>query len=557
MSSDPSFTFGQTYKSVLFWEALPHLYFLGLKYFMLVFGYSTLNARIFSAIIGLFGVYAMYLLGKAIYNRRSGLIAAAITCVSVFHITYSQEARPYGMLFLFTVLSYYRLILFVRNPTMRTALIYGVFSGLIINSHFFGILTIGAQALLLLLILFKQDASDRMKFLRLCFASAGVILILALPNIEALLHVAQIKSFWILQPGPEAFTNMFKEFFGNAELLMFVINVLIIYYLFSVFRQKLVPGIKNFNGNRLILSFFVLCSWLVVSLVISMLKSYLDVSMILSRYFINILPVFIIATAIGAARIRNAMVRNTIVGCLVVFSLIDLVVVRDYYNRPSKCQMREMTTALKAANTNNAKIVTFYSWIYPFWFKDQPETKFESKSFDDYVTAMRANEIGHEPFWYSNINPYALSEVNEKYLKEHFIRTKKLEYFDCWAYYYKPKKNSTQDGEGEISLKIFKTAKFSDKGITFNQSGSYISPPLDFKNGQYEMILSGSSAEKTHFKIKANGNEIADFFWEGENQQQKITFDNLKQNKVRFQIIFDNGATQRTAVISDMKLNMK
>src|SRR5688572_29130012 len=62
--TSPEMSFKQFYESVLLWEAFPHLYFLLLKWFMLLFGYSTMQARIFSAIIGVFGVYAIYLLGK-------------------------------------------------------------------------------------------------------------------------------------------------------------------------------------------------------------------------------------------------------------------------------------------------------------------------------------------------------------------------------------------------------------------------------------------------------------------------------------------------------------
>ncbi len=82
----------------------PPLYFL-VTHFFLKFGSSETYLRAPALLFGVLGVPAMYFLGRELWDKRSGLIAACLLTVSVFHIHYSQEARQYSLFFLLTVLS--------------------------------------------------------------------------------------------------------------------------------------------------------------------------------------------------------------------------------------------------------------------------------------------------------------------------------------------------------------------------------------------------------------------------------------------------------------------
>ena len=139
-NSNPTLSMKQFYEGIMFWEFIPHMYFLILRFVFDIFGYTTSVARIFSAIIGVFGVYSIYLFGKELINKRTGLLASALVCINFFHISYSQEIRPYGMLFLFTVLSFYRLVIFIKKPTISNGILFGLFTGLYLNCHFFGLI---------------------------------------------------------------------------------------------------------------------------------------------------------------------------------------------------------------------------------------------------------------------------------------------------------------------------------------------------------------------------------------------------------------------------------
>src|SRR5690606_31425283 len=251
---------------------------------------------------------------KELFSRRAGLFAAAITCVNIFHISYSQEIRPYILFFLFTVLAFYRLSILIKAPTFRNAVYFGIFSGLMIHAHFFGFITLFSQAVILLFFLLNSPSAARMHFFKCCALGGLVAILVVIPTYESFFQVASIEAFWIPAPGPDVFTVIFRDFFNKSELQLFIVNIVMIFYFLQVFKQKLAANSNSaVLGNKLVFGFIILITWPFTSLVIPILKSYLDVPMIILRYFINILPAIFLAIAIGIDLIRNKIVKYAVI----------------------------------------------------------------------------------------------------------------------------------------------------------------------------------------------------------------------------------------------------
>ncbi|HEY0092367.1 MAG TPA: glycosyltransferase family 39 protein, partial [Flavobacterium sp.] len=495
---NPKNTFRQFYESVLFWEAFPHLYFLLLKYWVYCFGFTSMAARVLSAVIGVAGVYSMYLLGKELYNKRCGLIVAALTAINIYHIYYSQEVRPYGLLFFFSVLSFYRMAILIRNPNYKNAIIYGVFTGLMVNAHFFGLLTIFAQSMILLFFLFNTNPDEQKRFFLFLLAAAVVTIILILPTYQALLQISQIKTIWINKPAPDSFTLMFKEFFGNSELLLFIFNVLLMYYFIILFKTRLANRSNEaILGNKMIFTFIIFVSWIFISLLVPIIKSYLDVSMILTRYFINILPALLLVVVIGIELIRSQIVRNSVIAIIVIFSLVELFVIKDYYNTPTKSEYKELTAGIKQRNKENVKIVTFWSWIFPYYFQDNPSQKFEhAENLEEYVGKMITRSVPIKSFWYADSNgrPIVLSENAQKFMDENFFLKHKLERMDAWANYYVSRRPEEVVINEPIDLSLFKNATFDGTGnLIFIMNSTAIAPAISLEPGNYELAIKGNS----------------------------------------------------------------
>lgn len=73
----------------------PPLYHLILRLWYYLFPSSELFSRLPSLILGVGTVYLIYLIGRKLYDEKTGLIAALLLATAPLHIYYSQEARMY------------------------------------------------------------------------------------------------------------------------------------------------------------------------------------------------------------------------------------------------------------------------------------------------------------------------------------------------------------------------------------------------------------------------------------------------------------------------------
>ena len=84
----------------------PPLFFF-LLHFWSYLGESEWILRILPAIFGIFSIPLVYLLGKILFNRKTGYLSAFIFSIIPTHIIWSQTLRHYSMLTFFSLLSFY------------------------------------------------------------------------------------------------------------------------------------------------------------------------------------------------------------------------------------------------------------------------------------------------------------------------------------------------------------------------------------------------------------------------------------------------------------------
>lgn len=86
----------------------PPLYYLLLKLWTMIFGYSEISLRLPSVIFGIATIYLTYLIFvKITNNKKMGLATTLLLATSQFHIYYSQEARMYSMAAFFASTAFY------------------------------------------------------------------------------------------------------------------------------------------------------------------------------------------------------------------------------------------------------------------------------------------------------------------------------------------------------------------------------------------------------------------------------------------------------------------
>jgi uncharacterized membrane protein len=104
------------------------LYYVGLWYWLKLWGNSIAATRSFSSVISLLVFPAAYWLCRELFRSPlSGWLAIALIAVSPIHVLYAQEARPYCLLILITFISSAALLRAVRLSDLKSALKHGVF----------------------------------------------------------------------------------------------------------------------------------------------------------------------------------------------------------------------------------------------------------------------------------------------------------------------------------------------------------------------------------------------------------------------------------------------
>ena len=130
-------------------ETTPPLYFVLMWAWTKVFGTGMLEYRSLSALAGTLTIPVVYLAGRQV-STRVGVWAAALTTVSPAMYYYSQEARSYALLILFSAgaLVFWQRAL--RTPSARTLAGWTAMSILALLTHYFAAFLFIAQAAMLI-----------------------------------------------------------------------------------------------------------------------------------------------------------------------------------------------------------------------------------------------------------------------------------------------------------------------------------------------------------------------------------------------------------------------
>ena len=192
-----------------FSDVHPPLYYLLLHYWLAI-GQGDFVLRLFSTMLGVAGIAAMYSLGRVLCDENVGLVAATVTAVVPYMIFYSQEVRMYALLFLLSclLLTSYARMLHTDSPSWWAA--YTVLAALSLNTHFFS----GLLILSLHLHFVICRTPHRIPWHRLAL-SDGLIVLTFIPRLGVITVQAGLVAgdYWISRPSfaqllsaPYAFT---------------------------------------------------------------------------------------------------------------------------------------------------------------------------------------------------------------------------------------------------------------------------------------------------------------------------------------------------------------
>ena len=467
--TDPKLSYSQMISEINLREGFPYLYFLIIKTLHYIFGFDPLVIRTFSVLAGLAGVIMIYILGKNIFSKNIGLVAALLTTLSEYAIYSSQDGRPYTFYFFGILLSFNTLVNLLRKPTLKNGLWYGLATALLLNTNFFSIVNLFSQSIIILFFLFVMNPEKRLPLFKYSLIGGLLSLVLFIPNYQILVKLMAFKSNWIPLPQPDSFTLIFRELVGNSEMTLFIMIPLFFFFLWKTFENKETSSYEDFINDRKIFGFVILSIWTVVVIMVIFIKTFLDTSLLVSRYFISILPVFLLVLAAAISWIYNSYVKGIVLFCLAFFMAANTLVVKQYYWTASKTQFREASNFVINNNKANEPVFTSLKYWYDHFF-DKANVSYdliEKPSLESVLNEMATDTTKISAFWYVEAHgrPFELTENAKSFLEKHFYTENNFDGLDAWARHYV----KIDDAPTTIDLSKFDINKQSS-GTQFNSS---------------------------------------------------------------------------------------
>ena len=131
-----------------FSNAYRPVYLLLARMWMWIFGTNEIAIRFLPLIFGLASILLIYKIGKLLWNKKIGLIAAYILSLSVFHVYFSREGKGVASFLFFLILSSFFIILKIIYKGNLKYYFYNIFLNiLILFTHPMGVFWLFTQNL--------------------------------------------------------------------------------------------------------------------------------------------------------------------------------------------------------------------------------------------------------------------------------------------------------------------------------------------------------------------------------------------------------------------------
>lgn len=274
----------------------PPLHNLILHITIRLFGDGVVAMRVPSVLLGTASIWLIYRLGTALLDRTTGLIAALLLCLSVFHIWYSIEARMYALL-CFTAVLYVWSALHAWGAHRTGPYLWCILAAiLLLYSHVYGALIFVAINLAVM-VETAWTGRAALPALRRWMMAQGLAVAAFLPWAFLLLRRvpnAEVTIGWIPEPTMGYVSEIVIGAIGGPYGAWAIVLVVLAGLFATAVRSKEQPAAPAPRRFALLL---LLC-WLIIPMVIALLMSHLVTPLIVKRYLIGMLPAVLLLLAV-------------------------------------------------------------------------------------------------------------------------------------------------------------------------------------------------------------------------------------------------------------------
>jgi uncharacterized membrane protein len=305
----------------------PPLFYVLLKFWILLGGESLLWLKLFSVLNGIAIVVPFLLLCRELHLRLPVVnLAVLLIAVNGYLIHYAQELRMYSMFAFLALCSFWLFIRFFNfiDNDFRSLLILTVVNLLTIYTHYYGWLVVGLEFLFLLL--WRR---------KIIVFSLSIVILLLIFSPWAYLVIQEARSIgglernldWIPRPRLLDILNFYATLNGPFESRYIKLFGLILFSLplLPWFINILRAGQQKSTSEDVIsFSWLALLSFFPV-IVIFLVSQKFEQAVWIDRYFIFIAAPYMLLVAAAVYRLEPKWIRNIYIFLIVLWSVFGCI----------------------------------------------------------------------------------------------------------------------------------------------------------------------------------------------------------------------------------------
>ncbi|WP_428564476.1 MAG: glycosyltransferase family 39 protein [Solidesulfovibrio sp. DCME] len=189
-------------------DSSPPLFHLLVHASLALCGHNDVAVKLPSLVAGTLTIPMAWLLGRRLFSRATGLAGATITAVSLFHIHYSREARPYALYLLCALLGLYFLLRAMDSGRRRDWLGFALANAAMFYASYLAAATFFAEGCIVCgraALSWRHDRAGAWRLLGQAALAAALVLLAYLPWLPG--HLFQVRTIHADGPTGDRFDS--------------------------------------------------------------------------------------------------------------------------------------------------------------------------------------------------------------------------------------------------------------------------------------------------------------------------------------------------------------
>ena len=311
-------------------------------------GYGEGTVRLLSVIPGILSIPLMYVVGRRLFDRQVGIVAALFLALNACAVGVSQEARAYSFVVLAVLLSTYLFVRFIELPTQATAVAYALVAGMTCYFHYFGVLVPAAHFAALAAL-----PANRRPWKPLLLAAA-IILAEATP-ILWLIHAQDTGHIsWVQRPSFLELYHLGAYLAADSGKAIGAVLLVVDLALLGIFLKCLMSAWKTDLECRW--GYSLIASLVATPILLALLVSFVRPAFY-HRFLVICLPGWLLMTAVGVTQLRGRAWRMSAIAIVCALSLVSVVILQRRVTE----DWRGVVNYLIANGTSDDRVVYYQS----------------------------------------------------------------------------------------------------------------------------------------------------------------------------------------------------